>query len=59
MNHETIQDTQAYDDPAACRATVFDGLTRYNTRRWHTANGHLNSDDYERRHHTAQLTLAA
>nr|WP_167368073.1 hypothetical protein [Streptomyces agglomeratus] len=34
-------------------------LTRYNTRRRHSANGHLSPNEYERRHHTAKLTLAA
>ncbi|MFB7223151.1 hypothetical protein [Streptomyces sp. NPDC056227] len=34
-------------------------LTRYNTRRRHSANGHLSRNEYEHRHHTAKLTLAA
>lgn len=34
-------------------------LTRYNTRRRHSANGHLSPNEYERRHHAAKLTLAA
>lgn len=41
------------------RGTVFAWLTRYNTRRRHSANGHLSPNEYERRHHTAELTLAA
>ncbi|MFH8492157.1 hypothetical protein [Streptomyces longisporoflavus] len=45
----------------AGRGEVGDGeaLTRYNTRRRHSANGHLSPNEYERRHHTAKLTLAA
>jgi transposase InsO family protein len=42
-----------------CRRTVFAWLTRYNTRRWHSANGHLSPNEYEHPHHTAKLTLAA
>jgi hypothetical protein len=34
-------------------------VTRYNTRRRHSANGHLSPNEYEHRHHTAKLTLAA
>ncbi|MFJ6053688.1 IS3 family transposase [Streptomyces sp. NPDC092307] len=34
-------------------------LARYNTGRRHSANGHLNPTEYERRHHTNKLTLAA
>jgi transposase InsO family protein len=38
---------------------AFAWLTRYNTRRRHSANRQLSPDEYERRHHTAKLTLAA
>ncbi|EFE66470.1 predicted protein [Streptomyces viridosporus ATCC 14672] len=44
---------------ATCRRTVFVWLTRCNTRRRHSANGHLSPDAYERRHHAVELTLAA
>ncbi|MFF9203496.1 hypothetical protein ACF1AE_17010 [Streptomyces sp. NPDC014986] len=37
--------------------TVFAWLTRYKTRRRHSANGHLSPNKYERRHRTAKLTL--
>ncbi|MET7608153.1 hypothetical protein ABZS96_38175 [Streptomyces avermitilis] len=43
----------------AARAALAAHLTRYNTRRRHTANGHLSPNEYEHRHHTAKLTLAA
>ncbi|GGZ11871.1 transposase [Streptomyces nitrosporeus] len=56
---ETLQGARDYGDAATCRRTVFAWLTRYNTRRRHSANGHLSPDEYERRHHTAKLTLAA
>ncbi|MFE9453507.1 DDE-type integrase/transposase/recombinase [Streptomyces sp. NPDC006739] len=48
-----------YGDAGTCRRTVFAWLTRYNTRRRHSANGHLSPNEYEHRHHTAKLTLAA
>ncbi|BFV56384.1 hypothetical protein KCMC57_up14880 [Kitasatospora sp. CMC57] len=54
-----LQGARDYGDPATCRRTVFAWLTRYNTRRRHSANGHLSPNEYERRHHTAKLTLAA
>ncbi|MDD1064211.1 IS3 family transposase [Streptomyces cocklensis] len=59
LKRETLQGARDFGDPATCRRTVFVWLTRYNTRRRHSANGHLSPNDYERRHHTAKLTLAA
>jgi transposase InsO family protein len=59
LKRETLQGARDYGDPATCRRTVFAWLTRYNTRRRHSTNGHLSPNDYERRHHTAKLTLAA
>jgi len=59
LKRETLQGARDYGDPATCRRTVFAWLTRYNTRRRHSANGYLSPNDYERRHHTAKLTLAA
>lgn len=59
LKRETLQGARDYGDAATCRRTVFAWLTRYNTRRRHSANGHLSPDEYERRHHTAKLTLAA
>ena len=59
LKRETLQGARDYGDPATCRKTVFAWLTRYNTRRRHSTNGHLSPDEYERRHHTAKLTLAA
>ncbi len=58
LKRETLQGAHDYGDATTCRRTVFAWLTRYNTRRRHSANGHLSPDTYERRH-TAKLTLAA
>ncbi|MFF4402954.1 IS3 family transposase [Streptomyces sp. NPDC001480] len=59
LKRETLQGARDYGDADTCRRTVFAWLTRYNTRRRHSANGHLSPNEYERRHHTAKLTLAA
>ncbi|MFE4717477.1 IS3 family transposase [Streptomyces sp. NPDC056728] len=59
LKRETLQGAHDYGDSATCRRTVFAWLTRYNTRRRHSANGHLSPNEYEHRHHTAKLTLAA
>ncbi|MFG2480446.1 IS3 family transposase [Streptomyces fagopyri] len=59
LKRETLQGARDYGDSATCRRTVFAWLTRYNTRRRHSANGHVSPDEYEHRHHTAKLTLAA
>lgn len=59
LKRETLRGARDYGDPATCRRTVFAWLTRYNTRRRHSANGQLSPNEYERRHHTAKLTLAA
>ncbi|WUH89836.1 IS3 family transposase [Streptomyces sp. NBC_00433] len=59
LKRETLQGATDYGDSDTCRRTVFAWLTRYNTRRRHSANGHLSPNEYEHRHHTAKLTLAA
>ncbi|MGW6143702.1 integrase core domain-containing protein [Streptomyces sp. NPDC055140] len=59
LKRETLQGADDYGDCDTCRRTVFAWLTRYNTRRRHSANGHLSPNEYEHRHHSAQLTLAA
>lgn len=59
LKRETLQGARDYGDAGTCRRTVFAWLARYNTRRRHSANGHLSPDEYERRHHAAKLTLAA
>jgi transposase InsO family protein len=59
LKRETLQGAHDYGDASTCRRTVFAWLTRYNTRRRRSANGHLSPNEYEHRHHTAKLTLAA
>jgi transposase InsO family protein len=59
LKRETLQGAHDYGDAGTCRRTVFAWLTRYNTRRRHSANAHLSPNEYEHRHHTAKLTLAA
>ncbi|MFJ8022133.1 IS3 family transposase [Streptomyces sp. NPDC096311] len=59
LKRETLQGAHDYGDSDTCRRTVFAWLPRYNTRRRHSANGHLSPNEYEHRHHTAKLTLAA
>jgi transposase InsO family protein len=59
LKRETLHGMRDFGDRTTCRNTVFAWLTRYNTRRRHSANGHLSPDEYERRHHAAKLTLAA
>ncbi|GAA2842951.1 IS3 family transposase [Kitasatospora paracochleata] len=59
LKRETLQGARDYGDPTTCRRTVFAWLTRYNTRRRHSANGHLSPNEFERQHRTAKLTLAA
>ncbi|MFK0259706.1 IS3 family transposase [Streptomyces sp. NPDC090445] len=59
LKRETLKGAHDYGDATTCRQTVFAWLTRYNTRRRHSANGHLSPDEYERRHHSVKLTLAA
>ncbi|MCX4486353.1 IS3 family transposase [Streptomyces anulatus] len=59
LKRETLQGARDYGDPATCRNRVFACLTRYNTRRRHSACGHPSPNEYERRHHATKLTLAA
>ncbi|GAA3597300.1 IS3 family transposase [Streptomyces osmaniensis] len=59
LKRETLQGAHDYSDATTCRRTVFAWLTRYNTHRRHSANGHLSPNGYERRHHATKLTLAA
>lgn len=59
LKRETLQGARDYGDPLTCRNKVFAWLTRYNTRRRHSANGQFSPNEYERRHHAAKLTLAA
>lgn len=58
LKRETLQGGHCYDNARSCRLTVFRWLTRYNTRRRHSANGQLSPADYEHRHQQASATLA-
>ena len=61
LKRETLQGAHRYDGARSARLTVFRWLTRYNTRRRHSANGQLSPTAYEHRHQqqSAILTLAA
>ncbi|MFE1855852.1 transposase [Streptomyces sp. NPDC059489] len=59
LKRETLQGACDYGDAGTCKRTVFARLAHYNSRRRHSANGHLSPSEYERRHHAAKLTLAA
>jgi len=41
LNRETLQGAHCYNGTRSARLTVFRWLTRYNTRRRHSANGQL------------------
>jgi transposase InsO family protein len=61
LKRETLRGAHHYPGAELCRRTVFRWLTRYNTRRRHSANGHLSPVDYEHQHQQEfdKLTLAA
>lgn len=61
LKRETLRGAHCYDGARFARLTVFRWLTRYNTRRRHSANGQLSPIDYEHRHQqtSAILVLAA
>ncbi len=61
LKRETLQGAHHYDGTRSCRLMVFRWLTRYNTRRRHSANGQLSPTAYEHRHQQkpAIRTLAA
>lgn len=57
LKRETLQGDHCYNDTHSARLTVFRWLTRYNTRRRHSANGQLSPVDYERRYQQTSATL--
>ncbi|GAA3283912.1 integrase core domain-containing protein [Streptomyces lavendulae] len=59
LKREILRGAPGHGDATTCTRTVFAWLTRYNTRRRHSANGRLSPNEHERRHHAAKLTLAA
>jgi transposase InsO family protein len=58
LKRETLQGDHCYNDARSARLTVFRWLTRYNTRRRHSANGQLSPVDYEHKHQQTSATLA-
>lgn len=50
LNRETLQGDHCYDGTRSCRLTVFRWLTRYSTKRQHSANGQFSPVAYERQH---------
>jgi transposase InsO family protein len=57
LKRETLQGAHCYDGARSCRLAVFRWLTRYNTRRRHSANGQLSPAAYEQRHQQKSATL--
>lgn len=57
LKRETLQGDHCYDGARSARLTVFRWLTRYNTRRRHSANGRLSPVAYEHRHQQMSATL--
>jgi transposase InsO family protein len=57
LKRETLRGARRFDGAHACRLAVFRWITRYNTRRRHSANGQQAPNVYEQR--SATLTLAA
>ena len=57
LKRETLQGAHRYDGTRSARLTVFRWLTRYNTRRRHSANGQLSPTVYEHRHQQQSATL--
>lgn len=58
LKRETLQGAHRYDDATTCRRTVFRWLTRYNTRRLHSANGQRSPVAHEHRHQQRSTTLS-
>ncbi|MFF0445733.1 IS3 family transposase [Streptomyces sp. NPDC004609] len=57
LKRETLRGARRFDGARACRLAVFRWITRYNTRRRHSANGQQAPITYEQQ--SATLTLAA
>lgn len=61
LKRETLHGVHHYEGAVTCRTTVFRWLVRYNTRRRHSANGHLSPMAYEHlyQQQSDTITLAA
>ncbi|GAA1692761.1 hypothetical protein GCM10009733_105940 [Nonomuraea maheshkhaliensis] len=47
LKRETLQGAKRWSSPREARLAVFQWITRYNTRRRHSALGYLSPIDYE------------
>jgi transposase InsO family protein len=59
LKRETLAGAPGWDSPIAARRAVFAWITRYNTRRRHSACGQTSPNDYEARRAPATLPTAA
>ena len=59
LKRETLAGTASWDSPAEARRAVFAWVTRYNTRRRHSACGQISPNDYEAHWAPATLPTAA
>src|SRR3954447_26254609 len=59
LKRETLAGAAGWDSPAEARRAVFPWITRYNTRRRHSACGQISPNDYEGRRAPATLPTAA
>ncbi len=59
LKRETLAGAAGWDSPAEARRAVFAWITRYNTRRRHSACGQISPNDYEARRAPATLPTAA
>ena len=59
LKRETLAGAAGWDSPAQARRAVFAWITRYNTRRRHSACGQTSPNDYEARQAPATLPTAA
>jgi transposase InsO family protein len=59
LKRETLAGASGWPSPAEARRAVFAWITRYNTRRRHSACGQISPNDYEARRAPATLPTAA
>jgi transposase InsO family protein len=59
LKRETLAGAASWPSPSEARRAVFGWITRYNTRRRHSACGQISPNDYEARRAPATLPTAA